>query len=54
MRVIRTRSGNNGGNKIKLRIGIGSNWEREERQRIKVKRNTFNQDKTRSRKEIRN
>lgn len=39
VRVLPTRSGNNGGNKMKLRTGIGSN--RGERERELVGRNVF-------------
>lgn len=41
VRVVPTKSGNNGGNKIKLRIGIGGNRKREERQSAKVETQYF-------------
>jgi len=44
VRVLPTRSGNNGGNKMKLRIGIGSN-RGVERESSKI--GVFLQDNTR-------
>lgn len=48
-RVVATRSGNNGGNKIKLRTGIGKNRARE---RTSQDQTTFIPDEARKRRRV--